>query len=479
MVYRFIILLAMLSAMSSAQSVNLRGTVTNGNGDPISGAIVTLLGLDLKDTTGSDGVYAITQTTPVTPRHSTADGMASLSGNVLELNLSRPATVTIEVFDILSNLLKTEKRNAEAGTYRWHISKNYPTNQLLFIRATVEGKTSTFRYMPLTGAQHGNIAGKNSSSEGDFLAKAAAAVDSLEVKAAGYGTKVVEVESYDETLDVSLNIADKWGGIGNPPVKSGGCGQPQGITNGKKTINSGGRNRSYIIDIPTSYDPDTPHLLFYTPHWIDGLAEEVRDNDYYFLKPLAQADNKPSIFVAPQSVGGTWQEYDHEFFDDLMAYVEDNLCIDTTRLFVTGFSFGGMYTYSLSTNHQHKIRAASGLGPANYNIWIPDPKLTEPIPWMSTTGMSDGLTPWDGGNGRGAKYIALEKAADNGCDIPAGYNIPTWQSGPHFCYEFEGCDEGYPVKACTFNGGHTDLSRDPGESEYWIPQESWEFFMRF
>ena len=147
-------------------------------------------------------------------------------------------------------------------------------------------------------------------------------------------------------------------------------------------------------------------------------------------------------------------------FDDILAYVKENLCIDVSRVFATGFSFGGMMTYSLSVNHQKDIRAAVGIAPANYNIYVPT-KTHQPIGWMQTTGMSDGTCPWVNGSSttQGAKYIGAEHAADNGC---MAATIPTWQTGPHVCYDFQGCMAGYPTKVCTFNGPHTNINSDPG-----------------
>jgi poly(3-hydroxybutyrate) depolymerase len=264
--------------------------------------------------------------------------------------------------------------------------------------------------------------------------------------------------------------------LGNPPVESEGCGTPTTIESGKYMIQSSGDQRSYIIDIPDDYDMNTPHRVFYTSHWIDSTSEAVRDQNYYFLKPLAEADDIPAIFVAPQSDDGTWDQIDHALFDDLLALVKENLCIDETRVFATGFSFGGMITYSLSTNHQQDIRAAVGIAPANYNIWLPE-KIGEPIAWMQTTGMNDGLCPWVNNEQqqRGAKFIALEHARNNGCTVPD--DVPTWQNGNHLCYEFEGCPAEYPVRACTFNGDHTNIANENGMN--WIATESWEFFMQF
>ena len=268
------------------------------------------------------------------------------------------------------------------------------------------------------------------------------------------------------------------GGIpmGNDPVPSAGCGSPAGMTSGNYQISSAGANRDYILDIPDDYDPNTPHKLYYTSHWINGQASWVRDAGFYGLKPRAEADGVPAIFIAPQSDDGTWALYDHDLFDNLLALAKENFCIDETRVFATGFSFGGMITFSLSLNHQDEIRAAVGIAPANYNIDLPE-RTDQPIAWMQTTGMADDLTPWVNNEQqqRGAKFIAMEHGTNNGCDVPDP--IPTWQNGGRLCVDFEGCDPAFPTKICTFNGGHVDNASD-GDGN-WISAESWAFFQQF
>jgi poly(3-hydroxybutyrate) depolymerase len=199
--------------------------------------------------------------------------------------------------------------------------------------------------------------------------------------------------------------------------------------------------------------------------------------------------NQPAIFIAPSAIGGQWStsnNTDHVFFDDMLAWAKQNLCIDTTRVFATGFSFGGMMTWSLSENHQKDLRAVVGIAPANYNIYTPT-KTHEPIPYMSTTGMSDGTCPWVQGSSmtNGAKWAATEHARDNGCTIPANNDIPTTSVGSksHLCYQFEGCRAGFPVQTCTFDGGHIAAHADGGTGDNgqtsWIPVESWKFFSQF
>ncbi len=261
--------------------------------------------------------------------------------------------------------------------------------------------------------------------------------------------------------------------MGNAPVRSAGCGKPTTLTTKEYTISSSGQNRVYYVDMPSNYDMNKPYRLFYTSHWIDSRWQDVEGQDFYFLKPELEADGEQAIFVAPSSDGATWQEKDHALFDDIMALIHESVCYDTTRVFATGFSFGGMITYSLSTNHQAVIRAAVGIAPANYNIWLPQ-KTREPIAWMQTTGMNDDRCPWvdNEEEQKGAKFLAIEKAQDNGCTMPN--SIPT-SSGGYSCYDFADCDPEHPTRVCTFGGGHTNVDGNPN----WIPIESWNFFKQF
>ncbi len=264
--------------------------------------------------------------------------------------------------------------------------------------------------------------------------------------------------------------------IGNAPVPSDACGTPTTLSTGESRINSTNQDRVYYLDIPANYDENKPYRLFYISHWIGSRYQDMVNNNFYGLKTIAQAEGEPAIFIAPSSDGQTWQEKDHALFDDLLAFAKENLCFDTSRVFATGFSFGGMITYSLSTNHQKDIRAAVGIAPANYNIWLPQ-KTREPIAWMQTTGMGDTTCPWirQGSSTDGAKFLAEEKAEDNNCTAA---EIPTWQNGDHLCYDYEGCDVNHPTKICTFNGGHQAESNDSTSSN-WIPDVSWEFFTQF
>ena len=69
-----VIFLLLIALTATSQTINLHGKVSSQTGDPIADAVVTLVGQDFSDTTGSDGMYAIAatgigQTPLLTPRY--------------------------------------------------------------------------------------------------------------------------------------------------------------------------------------------------------------------------------------------------------------------------------------------------------------------------------------------------------------------------------------------------------------------------
>jgi poly(3-hydroxybutyrate) depolymerase len=477
---------ALMISTAFSQTLNVRGKVTDASSKAIAGAKVELLRAKKSATTEADGAYVLSGSLALAGRFAGASAEIRLDHGILGLSLARPARIRIGIFDARGNLLdRIAVDKASAGSYRFDLAARVRPDNLLIVKATVGEETKAFPYFAL--AEGAGLPGAQAGFQapaGTVLAKVSAIVDTLQVTASGYAPKKVQISSYDSTVNVTLEASagDRWGGPNNPPLKSSGCGKPA-LKSGSFTMTSAGLQRKYILSIPANYDASKPSRMIYGMHWLGGSMEAVQGEQFFRLQPMDAEKN--IVFVAPHGYtdGSPWRggdDKDHTFFEELHRYLTSNLCIDSSRVFMTGFSFGGMITYTMSTKHQDKIRASVGIASANYNIYLP-PKNNQPIAWMQTTGMGDGTCPWVNSDAqkRGAKYIALEHAADNGCTLPAGNNVPAWTSGAHLCYDFQGCKTGYPVKACTFNGGHTSSASDPGSSANWIPQESWKFFNQF
>jgi len=481
-----------LGALAQAQTINLRGKVTTSSGAAIPGAIVTLVGQNLKDTTDASGAYSITKTSSaVLPGSSLSENIAFNRG-MFELHLTAPAPVKIEIFDLKANLLKEQSfSQVPAGEFRWNMNEDFGASNLLVVRANIGGRVSTFHYSPLLSGRYSVKSSVEPSFPSNALARTmAGAVGSLEFKATGYATKVVDIPSYEETVNVSLGAVDRWGGLNNAPIKSAGCGKALGVIpkSGTYNISSAGGRGSYIIDMPTGYDKDKPYRLIFGNHCMGGSAPKVAGTDggqdqsayFYHVKTQADKDNIQAIYVALQGNGdGTWNSpNDLKFWNDVLNQVESNLCVDTTRVFVTGFSFGAMFSYALSLEYPEKIRAVATYAPANWNFTQPTNRHI-PVAYYQTTGTGDTRCNWINNDSKkeGGKYCLLQHAQDNGCNTSTEIKLAT--GGTHTVTEFTGCKEGYPVKFSSFNGGHECRASDQGSSENWIQKEAWTFFKQF
>jgi predicted esterase len=300
------------------------------------------------------------------------------------------------------------------------------------------------------------------------------------------------------------------GTTGGDAKPSKGC----GVKDGPKTLTTGGtsianglptstrlkiKDREYIIDIPADYDPAHPYRLIFSWHQAygsdtgnavgqypanNGPNFDAKNYAYFGLHREATAAKDPVIFVAPGGIGNFPWDYNRDvaLFDDLLALVTTNLCIDESRVFTTGFSFGAMMSYALSIGRQSKLRGAVTMAAANYNFTQPT-NSHAPIAYFGITGMSDGTCPW-GDNTRGGKACVLQHAQDNGCTIPGDIATAKGGSKNHVCYDFEGCKAGYPVKVCTFDGNHTPSAVADGSSggddglKAFVPPLAWAFISK-
>ena len=265
-----------------------------------------------------------------------------------------------------------------------------------------------------------------------------------------------------------------------------------------KGVTSGGKSRAVIIDIPADYDPSKPYRLIFSWRQMggsdtgnatglhpagDGPNFDAKSYAYFGLRREALNANQPAIFVAPDTdpVGGLWDyNKDVVYFDDLLTLVTENLCIDESRVFTTGFSFGAMMSYGLSNGRASKLRAAVTMAPSQFG----PSAASGPIAYMSATGMSDGTCRWGDANS-GGEGCVMTHAKANGCTIPSTFPTAAVGSKKYVCYDFEGCKAGYPVKVCTFDGPHTPSSVDDGTTvgedglKAFIPPLAWKFISQF
>lgn len=461
--------LAFMGFVLDAQALDVHGKVTNQSGKALVNAIVKLIPRGISDTTAADGLYSISTTTSIDRSLLPSSRDVSFRNGVLELNLRSDAPVKVDIFDTKGGRIHSETfQSAARGVYRMDLARRIQGNKILLITVAVDNSVATFRYASLSEGS-GTVA--SFSEIGGGLARVAAATDSIVVSAKGYTTKTVAVTSESATVDVVLDTILTSGGyaLKNSPVPTSGC--------GKSTVKSGTYkmdNRDYTVDVPANYDPNKPSRLIFGMHCMGSSRQGVINDQYYQLKP--RDTDKNTIFVAMQGESnGTWQQgiNDHKYFENIHKYLTANLCIDSSRVFSVGFSFGAMFTNSLSRNHQGILRAVVTYSPADYNIYLPPTTIDAPIGYMTTVGLSDNTCPPK--TGRSCKDL---KVQHNKCTVPATVPETSTGSGTHLCYDYQGCPN-YPVKFCTFDGGHDDRPKDRNQGQTWVHDLSWKFLSQF
>lgn len=267
-----------------------------------------------------------------------------------------------------------------------------------------------------------------------------------------------------------------------PAAASPGCGKAPTLTSGTYTLQSGGKNRSFILRVPDGYDRDRAYRLVFGFHWLGGTSTDVatgRTVDpgtwaYYGLQRLA--DNS-AVFVAPQGLGNGWANTGGEdvtFVDDMIRRIEADLCVDQTQRFALGFSYGAAMSYSLACSRATVFRAVAV---QSGGVLSGCDDGTRPIAYLGVHGLRDNVLGISGGRAMRDRFVR-----NNGC-TPQNPPEPAQGSLTHRVTAYAGCSAGHPVVWAAFDEGHIAAPQDgaPGDSgpRTWLPQEIWKFFTQF
>ena len=509
---------ALLSTVT-ANAFTLTGKVSDEGGKAVEKASVSLLGKGISAETDVSGAFTLHQdeavpgapgtVTPGAPGDSGQvpgvgqdpggslppgevggiDGLAasrsvgflSVNGGVLSFSQSSGVPVRVQVFDMVGNRLLDETLY---GTGTVDMKSSIQAKGTYFARVRVGNAQQNFRFK--ADGSFAAVFGEKTS------AKALLKVgdnDSLRVVAEGYDTLTVHLTNLDTNLTLVLKkpappapqYAYGWG-LKNDPVPSSGCGKDAPNLNyqyrGDKPhfeFKWSKGTRTVRIDVPKSYDKNKPYKLIFGMQCMGCWAGGVQDEGYYGLKPLDK--DETAIFVAPEGNGNQapWAQDDYILFDELLAMLESSFCIDSSRVFSTGFSYGSMFSNGLSWNHQDVLRAVAVYETAERNIWLPQ-RQNKGVGWMGVLGLDDNLCTPE--MGRSARDIILTLNSEGG-KAKDERAEEAQRNAAHKCYDYTTVEDRFPVRWCTQSGGHIWDHKDPGQQKSWVPETTWDFFNKF
>ena len=253
------------------------------------------------------------------------------------------------------------------------------------------------------------------------------------------------------------------GGSGGPTM-SAGCNKApptlkSATVNQATPVNSimvGGQSRQFLTRWPTNYDNKKAYPLHIGLHGANGnISENGKDN--FGLWSLSKDS---TIFVTLAAMSGLWSATsDLAYADAVLKQVESELCIDTSKVVLEGFSQGGAMSWYLTGSRPGVFRAVIGHSGGGVT-GIP---ALSPVAYLGSLGTGEG-------NGQNTQTDQFAKA--NGCTIDT---LPRAETGKHVCTPYKGCKAGFPVTWCSYDGGHGFQDTDSGSSSSWVPGAVWEF----
>jgi poly(3-hydroxybutyrate) depolymerase len=269
---------------------------------------------------------------------------------------------------------------------------------------------------------------------------------------------------------------------------------------GYVTVSVGGQNRGFAMRLPDNYDNTKPYWLIFGFHWNGGNSKEVDtggSNGYISAHfGLQKLSNNGAFFVAPDGLNAGWGGDNLPFVDAMVKLITENYCIDTTRLYANGFSYGGGMSYAIACARAKVFRAVAIYAGAQLSGCTGG---TDPIAYYQLAGTTDGTCTIDGhGKPLREKFIK-----NNGCTgwtsgttsgtISQEPPRPSSISQPHICTDYTGCKSGYPLRWCVHPAGHGNAIVDGTADLYnscatppktcsdtckcsWVPADVWSFF---
>ena len=264
-----------------------------------------------------------------------------------------------------------------------------------------------------------------------------------------------------------------------------------------------GRERDFIVHVPTTYRADRPVPLVLALHGGGGSMDVMARDRLYGL--VAQSESSGWIVVFPNGYSrlagklATWNagiccgaardqsSDDVGFLRAVVANVQQRLSIDPRRIFATGMSNGGMMSYRLACEASDLFRAIASVAGTDGTTGC---RPGRPVPVFHIHAKDDDRVLFNGGSGSAsdthADFVSVPATVDkwarlNACSGPVQRVLD--RPGV-VCEVRSGCASGAEVRLCvTDSGGHSwpggrKALGGKGSDALDATDEIWMFFAR-
>ena len=175
-------------------------------------------------------------------------------------------------------------------------------------------------------------------------------------------------------------------------------------------------NREYVLYIPNSYDGTSAVPLLVNFHGFGGSASEFMS--YADMRSIAATDTFILAYPQGSCLDGSshWNSCptggenksdadDFGFVESMINEISSQYNIDMERIYAAGYSNGGMMAYGLANYKSDLIAAVASVSGVMLDCTGP---TSHPMPVVHLHGTSDGVLPYNGGDGWNSAQSTLE-----------------------------------------------------------------------
>lgn len=196
-----------------AENINLRGTITNAKGEPVSNVSVELLSTDNGTTSNDEGYFKVDENIPITSNYQISGlNKFQFIDNRLIINIDKSSDVSVKIVKLNGQMINLFSGTIEAGyqVIATDCIKNLAKGIYILL---VEIDGYLYKRKIITENSYSNISSTNTFKSNSRVQRATnnryTIVDTLKFSKNGYKTKHVPICKYDYDLqEVRLRYPD-------------------------------------------------------------------------------------------------------------------------------------------------------------------------------------------------------------------------------------------------------------------------------